>query len=139
MIAGCAPVVPPRSGGEPTAGSWAAGLEMSWHDDRGYVVATLRGPLDAVTAHALREWLLRLVNESAGRLIIDLSEVTLTDITGLAVLVGTGRRATLLGGMLRLAAPAAAVSRMLSSAGLARQLHIYHSVEAAISGIAWAR
>lgn len=122
-----------------TAGSWAAGLDMSWHADRGYAVAVLRGPLDAVAAPALREWLLRLVNESAGRLIIDLSAVTHADITGLAVLVGTGRRATLLGGMLRLAAPVAAVSGMLSAVGLGRQMHIYHSVEAAISGIAWAR
>jgi anti-sigma B factor antagonist len=137
MISGCLPVVSPRSDDE--QGHWAAGLDMSSRADRGYVVAVLRGPLNTVTAHAAREWLLSLANDSAGRLIIDLSAVTLADISGLAVLVGTGRRASVLGGMLRLAAPAAAVSGLLSGAGLDRQLHIYHSVEAAISGIAWAR
>jgi len=139
MTGGCLPLVPPRSRDEKTAGSWAAGLDVSWQADRGYVVAALRGPLDAVAAPALRECLLRLVHESAGRLIIDLSAVTHADISGLAVLVGTARRASLLGGLLRLAAPTAAASGMLRTTGLGRQLHVYHSVEAAISGIAWAR
>lgn len=136
MIAGSPSLVPPWSHDEKIAGSSTAGLDVSWQTDRGYVVAALRGPLDAVSAPALRERLLRLVHESAGRLIIDLSAVTYADVNGLAVLVGTGRRASLLGGLLRLAAPAAEASGMLSTTGLDRQLRVYHSVEAAISGIA---
>lgn len=117
----------------------AAGLDVSWRTDRGYVVASVRGALDAVIAPALREYLLRLVHESAGRMIIDLSAVTCADVNGLTVLVGTGRRASLLGGLLRLAAPVAEVAKALSITGLDRQLRVYPSVEAAISGAAAAR
>jgi anti-anti-sigma factor len=54
----------------------------------------------------LREHLLGLLRPGASRLVIDLSGVTFCDASGLAVLVGVARRAGLLGGVLRLAAPA---------------------------------
>jgi anti-sigma B factor antagonist len=111
-----------------------ARLDVSCRSDQGYFVSTLRGALDAAAAPALREYLLRLVHESAGRLVIDLSSVTGADASGLSVLVGTGRRASLLGGLLRLAAPVAEVASALRTTGLDRQLRVYPSVEAAISG-----
>lgn len=134
MIAQCLPPVSAcKDDGEP-AGTWAAGLDASCRTDRGHVVTKLRGVLDGAIAPALREYLLCLAHESAGRLIIDMSAVTHADVNGLTVLVGTGRRATLLGGLLRLAAPAPGVVSALNSSGLGRQLHVYGSVEAAISG-----
>jgi hypothetical protein len=56
------------------------------------------------------------------------------DASGLAVLVGTARRAGLLGGFLRLAAPAHAVTSVLSLTGLGRQLDVFPTVQAAITG-----
>jgi anti-anti-sigma regulatory factor len=47
--------------------------------------------------------------------------------------VGTRRRTELLGGWLRLAAPAPAVTEVLAATGLDRQLDIYATVEAAVS------
>jgi anti-sigma B factor antagonist len=90
--------------------------------------------LDGAIAPALREYLLCLAHESTGRLIIDLSAVTDADANALSILVGTGRRAILLGGALRLAAPAPEVVSALSTSGLDRRLLVYRSVEAAISG-----
>jgi anti-sigma B factor antagonist len=136
MIAECLPLASPCSDDEKIARSWAAGLDVSCRLDRGYLVATPRGALDAAVAPALRECLLRLVHESAGRLIIDLSAVPHADVNGLTVLVGAGRRASLLGGLLRLAAPVAEVASALRMTGLDRQLRVYLSVEMAISGIA---
>lgn len=134
MMAQCLPLVPARSADGEPAGTWEAGLDASCRTDRGHVVATLGGVLDGAIAPALREYLLGLAHESAGRLIIDLSAVTHADVNGLTVLVGTGRRAILLGGLLRLAAPAPGVVSALNTSGLDRQLHVYRSVEAAISG-----
>jgi anti-anti-sigma factor len=111
-----------------------AGLDASCRTEHGYFVVTLRGALDSAIAPSLREYLLCLVHESGGRLIIDLSAVTYVDINGLTVLVGTGRRAILLGGLLRLADPNSGVVSALSASGLDRQLRVYRSVEAAISG-----
>ncbi len=116
------------------AGGSVAGLDVSWRTDRSLLVATIGGALDAAIAPALREFLLRMVHTGGGRLIIDLSAVTHADINGLTVLVGIGRRASLLGGRLGLAAPAAEISGLLRATGLDRQLRLFPSVEAAISG-----
>ena len=134
MIAECPPLVSAWNDDDELAGTSAAGLDASCRTERGHFVATLRGVLDGAIAPTLREYLLCLVHESAGRLIIDLSAVTHADVNGLAILVGTGRRATLLGGLLRLAAPAPQVAAALNASGLDRQLRVYRSVEAAISG-----
>jgi anti-anti-sigma factor len=100
------------------------------HD--GYVVA-LRGELDIASAPALREQLLSLLRRASSRLIIDLSAVEYADASGLAVLVSSGRRAGLLGGSLRLAAPSPAVATVLSATGINQHLDIFPTVQAAIT------
>ncbi len=100
----------------------------------GYVIAALRGELGIASAPALREQLLSLLRPAASQLIIDLSAVEHADASGLAVLVGTGRRAGLLGGSLRLAAPSPEVARVLSATGLNQHLDIFPTVRAAITG-----
>jgi anti-anti-sigma factor len=109
------------------------GLSLSAWTERGYVIAALRGELDIASAPTLREQLLDLLRPGASRLIIDLSAVSYADASGLAVLVGTGRRAGLLGGHLRLAAPSPEVARVLSITGLNQQLDIFPTVHAAIT------
>lgn len=98
------------------------------------MVAVLRGELDIASATTLREELLGLLRLAVGRLVIDLSAVGYADASGVAVLVGTGRRAGLLGGWLRLAAPAPEVARVLSVTGLSLHLAIFPTVEEAITG-----
>jgi anti-anti-sigma factor len=99
----------------------------------GYVIAALSGDLDVEAAPALREQVLGLLR-AASHLIIDLSAVEHADGSGLAVLVGSGRRARLLGGTLRLAAPSPEVARVLSATGMNRHLDIFPTVRAAITG-----
>ena len=114
------------------AGEASRGLP-SPADRGGYVVAVLRGGLGFTSAQALREQLLSLLR-AASDLIIDLSAVEDADASGLAVLVGSGHRARLLGGSLRLAAPSPRVARVLSAAGVNRHLDIFATVQAAITG-----
>jgi anti-sigma B factor antagonist len=132
MIAECLPNVP-ASRDQQFAAVSAGRLSASCRTDRGHLVVTFRGVLDIAVAPALREYLLCLAQESTGRLIIDLSAVTHADANALGVFVGTGRRAILLGGLLRLAAPAPEVVSALSTSGLDRRLQVYSSVEAAIN------
>src|SRR5258706_334198 len=73
-----------------------------------------------------------LLRPATSRLVIDLSLVGHTDASGLAVLVGTARRARLLGGSLRLAAPTPAMTKALRAAGLDMQLDIFPTVQSAI-------
>lgn len=80
------------------------GLDVSARTVGGVTIAELAGELDIASAPDLREQLLGLLRPGSSRLLIDLSKVSLCDTSGLAVLVGIGRRARLLGGFLRLAA-----------------------------------
>ena len=100
--------------------------------ERGYLVAVLTGRLDITRAPALREPLLRLLRPAASRLVLDLSLVSHVDASGLAVLVGTERRARLLGGSLRLAAVRPAVAMAVRAAGLDRLLEIFPTVHSAV-------
>lgn len=107
------------------------GLHLSARTEDRITIAELAGELDIASVPKLREQLLVLLRPASGRLIIDLSRVTFCDASGLAVLVGTGRRARLLGGFLRLAAVPPEVSQMLRSTGLDRHLLAFPTVSAA--------
>jgi anti-anti-sigma factor len=107
-------------------------LPLSARTERGYQVAVISGLLDITRAPALREPLLRLLRPAASSLVLDLSLVSHIDASGLAVLVGTERRARLLGGSLRLAAVRPAVSLAVRAAGLDRLLEIFPTVQSAV-------
>ncbi len=97
------------------------------------VVAELTGELDLTWSPGLREELLGLLRRNSTRLVLDLSAVTYCDASGLAVLVGTARRATLLGGSLRLAAPSPQVNQGLQVTGLLRHLDVFPTVQVALA------
>jgi anti-sigma B factor antagonist len=109
----------------------APGLDFFVRNEDGIAVAELAGELDLARAPALREQLLGLLRPGSSRLILDLSKVSFCDASGLAVLVGTGRRARLLGGFQRLAAVSPHVARVLNLTGLRRHLPVFATVQAA--------
>ena len=100
----------------------------------GAVIVAIGGDLDIASAPAVRERLLSLLRPGACRLVIDMSAVRYADASGLAVLVSTRRRAVLLGGGLRLAAPQPEVAGVLTVTGLSRHLAAYLTVRAAVAG-----
>jgi anti-anti-sigma factor len=101
---------------------------------RGLDIVTLRGDLDIASASAVREHLLSLLHSGASRLVIDLSAIRYADASGLAALVSTHRRAVLLGGALRLAAPRPEVANVLAVTGISGHLEVYPTVPAALAG-----
>jgi anti-sigma B factor antagonist len=107
------------------------GLRFSARTGDGYTIATLGGELGIARSPALREQLLGVLRPGASRLVVDLSEVTSCDASGLAVLLGAGRRARRLGGVLHLAAPPPVVVAALRDSGLLRQFDIFPTVLAA--------
>jgi anti-sigma B factor antagonist len=109
----------------------APSLDVSARAGNGITIAELAGELDIATAPALREQLLGLLRPGSSRLIVDLSKVTYCDSGGLAVLVGAGRRARLLGGFLHLAAASSQTRRVLQLTGLGQHLPLFPTVSAA--------
>jgi anti-anti-sigma factor len=91
----------------------------------GETVVKLSGGLDFAAAPALREQLIDVLHRGTDLLVIDLSRVLSCDTAGLAVLIGTQRRASLLGIKMRLLAPSLPVARVLRSTGLDRTFSIY--------------
>lgn len=106
---------------------------LSVRSENDCTVVAVRGELDIASAPALRTELLGLLGPHARRIVVDLSEVTFCDSSGLAVLVGASRRAWLLGGVLRLAAPAPPVTAVLRLTGLDRHFEIFPTVQAAVT------
>ena len=87
-------------------------------------IARLEGELDIATVPALRERLLSVLGPGVRLLIIDLSGVSFCDVAGLAVLIGTQRRATARGIVVRLAAPRPQLAKLLRITGLDQRLTI---------------
>ena len=99
----------------------------------GRSIVRLSGPLDLAAAKELRERLIDVLHRGANPLIIDLSRVPSCDAAGLAVLIGTQRRARLLGSVVLLAAPGVSVAEVLRSTGLHRHFTIYPDIPAALA------
>jgi len=89
------------------------------------IIIRLVGALDLAAAPALRERLIGVLDRGTSLLILDLSRVLSCDVSGLAVLIGTQRRARHLGTVVRLAAPSPPVTELLRSTGLDRSFTIY--------------
>jgi anti-sigma B factor antagonist len=101
--------------------------------ERGAVVVTPVGELDAYTAPELREQLHGFAqDESVDLLVIDLGRVTFLDSSALGVLVGALRRMRERDRALRLVEPRPAVRRIFEITLLDRAFTFSANVEAAI-------
>ena len=95
-------------------------------------IARLEGELDIATTPALRERLLSVFGPGVRLLIIDLSGVSFCDVSALAVLVATQRRARRLGITVRLAAPRPQMAKLLRVTGLDHCFTICATVDDAL-------
>ncbi len=102
----------------------AAEASLSVLSRPGLTIARLEGDLDIATTPALRERLLGVLSHGVRLLVIDLSGVSFCDASGLAVLIGTQRRARARGITVRLAAPRPQTAKLLRITGLDRSFTI---------------
>ena len=96
------------------------------------------GEIDLHSAPQLRVALLKsteAIEGAAPRVLVDLSEVTFVDSTGVGVLVGALKRARENGGDLHFCGAKARVQRVFEITGLLRLLPLFDSREAALE--AW--
>ncbi|MFI5063347.1 MAG: STAS domain-containing protein [Streptosporangiales bacterium] len=107
---------------------------MSTRAAHGVIVAELAGELGVASAPVLREQFQGLLRPGSSRVVVDLSRVSSCDASGLAVLIGAGRRARLLGGFVRLAAVSPEAARVLQRTGLHRHFPVFPTVRAAAAG-----
>ncbi|GAB3480403.1 STAS domain-containing protein [Nocardiopsis coralliicola] len=91
----------------------------------GAVTVAVAGPLDRTTSRAVREQLAAALRPGTGAVALDLAQVTACDAAGVALLVGTRRRAALLGLPLSLTDPSDAVLTALAAARLADRFGVH--------------
>lgn len=99
----------------------------------GSTLVTLDGDLGIAAAPALRERLISVLRLGARLMIVDLSRVQSCDPAGLAVLIGTQRRAKERGTLMLLVAPSPPVAELLHSTGLERFLTICPDLPGALA------
>jgi anti-sigma B factor antagonist len=95
------------------------------------IVVQLAGELDLYNAQAVREELLRQAGEDPERLVVDLTQVTFIDSTGLGVLIEARTRLRNRQAFM-LAAPPLEARRALEISGLDRHFAVHDSVEEAL-------
>ncbi len=112
-----------------------APLEISARrEDRTHIVE-LSGAASMDTADELRKQLLRLPDETAPHLILDLSKLVFISSIGLSALVAVEERARQLGGVTRLVNPTRAVARVLHLTQIDSLLQVLPSLAAAFGSI----
>ncbi|GAB3959972.1 STAS domain-containing protein [Actinoallomurus acanthiterrae] len=100
----------------------------------GHTVIAIRGDLDIATTATIRDGIVTIVKDTTTPLVIDLSGVSFCDASGLAMLVGTQRRAGLRG--VALAAPCPIARKLLRITGLDRAFAIHPTLASAQAGYA---
>ena len=97
-----------------------------------FTIARLEGDLDIVTTPILRQRLLSVLGPGVRLLIIDLSGVSFCDVSALAVLIATQRRARGLGITVRLAALRPQMAKLMRVTGLERHFTICAALDDAL-------
>jgi anti-anti-sigma factor len=98
-----------------------------------YTVVSVDGDVDMMTAGQLDTELVGLLRGGDRELVLDLRKVEFMDSAGLSVLVSANRRAGLLGGSFRLAAPCSTVARVLAVSCLDRAVAVFATIEEALT------
>jgi len=104
-------------------------------DDTTHVVSP-RGEIDAMTAPRLGSRLFALAEEGKRAVVVDLSEVTFMDSTGIGVLLNALSHFTTRHGKLVLVCPTERVMRPFEVTGLVGHLTIFDSREKALGCLA---
>ena len=115
-------------------GTLEFGLNDEPVDDRTHVVAPC-GEVDVVTAPQLGRRLLGLADEGKTRVVVDLSQVTFMDSTGIGVLLNALKHMRLRKGALVLVCPTERILRPFQVTGLVDHLRIFGSREQALGGL----
>jgi len=78
----------------------------------------LTGELDVATAPALRDEVVRLISEGRTTMVVDCSELTFVESTGLGVLIGARARCLAANGGVSLTGVRPALQRLLAVTGI---------------------
>lgn len=100
-----------------------------------FSIVRLPAEVDLACAQEVRDNLLSTVNRGGVHLVVDATDVTFIDSTGVNALIRARERAELLGGSVHVVSDASCVRRVLEVTQLARVLHLVPTMEQALECI----
>ena len=98
-------------------------------------VFDVRGELDAASALGLAGPLTDIANDGDGAVVLDLSELSFMDSTGMSVLLNARRRLTRQGRQLLVVCPSGPVMRLFELTSLIDTLRVHPSKDAALASL----
>jgi anti-anti-sigma factor len=101
----------------------------------GVRVVHLTGPVDVSGAMALRDLLGQQIDSPAARVLLDLTDVTLIDSSGIGILVTAHRRADGQGARFGLAGASGTVARVFEMTRTNKLLSIYETVDEGVAAL----
>ena len=119
-------------GDAPAADSSGNGQVAGRYALDGYTVVWAHGEIDLATAPALMQELACAVRTQQCRVIVDLTQVSFMDSTGLNALVLARRKAETSSGELRLVGACPLIRKVLRITGLERVFPLYSTIEESI-------
>jgi anti-sigma B factor antagonist len=108
-------------------------LRVDIADRDGVALVTASGEIDAATADILSEAISGALEDGYRRVVVDFSEVTFIDSTGLSVLVRSHRAAVAKGGMFAIVHPTPQTRKLIKVLGLDLLLNIFDTLEQALA------
>lgn len=113
----------------------SADLTLSTVRRDGCALISIGGEVDLGTASELSDEAFSAMQDIGPRVVLDLTNVSFMDSTGLKVLLAVRRSAQLAGGLLALAAPTHPVQRVINVTGLQETFTICPTVEQAVLAV----
>ncbi|MCW2967027.1 MAG: anti-sigma-factor antagonist [Solirubrobacteraceae bacterium] len=101
----------------------------------GVTVLHLHGPIDVSRAMELRDLLGAQIDSASARVLVDLSDVSLIDSSGIGILVTAHRRADGQGARFGLAGAAGTVARVFEMTRTNKLLSLYATVDEGVAGL----
>lgn len=95
-------------------------LRIEVADTTSPTIMVLSGEIDLSTAGRVREALIAVSNSGENKVVVDMTQVTFMDSTGLAALVGPLKRYRSMNGEIVLRSPSRSVQKVLEITGLTR-------------------
>ena len=110
-------------------------MDYDVREQDGVTVLAPRGPIDVSRALELRDVIAGLVGDPGRRVLVDLSEVTLVDSSGIGIFVTAHRQAETSGAAFALAGAPGPVGRVFELTRTNKLLRIYASVDEGLSAL----
>jgi anti-sigma B factor antagonist len=110
-------------------------MDHELREQDGVTVLAPRGPIDVSHALELRNVIAATVEVAGSRLLVDLTDVTLIDSSGVGIFVTAHRQAEAVDGQFALANPVGPVGRVFEMTRTNKLLRIYPSVDEGLAAL----